>query len=108
MKVIESGHVYELDDLKSSTKTRFQFHMDPAIHGKALDGPSSQEVLRMVIQRVKHLNAEQEWEGNDEILFHLRSAITLFECRAMMKKAEGSFPIEDAPLDQDGHIKLSQ
>lgn len=75
MKVIDPGHIYELDDLKSKTKTRFQFHKDPEIHGQSLDGPSCQEVLRMVIDRVWYLDSEKDWAGNEESVQHLRTAI---------------------------------
>lgn len=110
MKVIISGHLYELDDLKSDTTTRFRFHMDPDIHdGMEFTGPSSQEVIRMLIQRVEHLDAEKPWDGNQQIIQHLRSCIALFESRALVRKVEkGELEIEKLELDKDGHLKLSQ
>lgn len=110
MKSLLSGHIYELDDLKSDSKTKFQFYMDPDIHdGKELKGPSSQEVIRMLIQRVQHLDAEQSWSGNQQIIQHLRSCIALFESRALLRKIEkNELDIETIQLDQDGHIKLFQ
>lgn len=110
MKVIEPGHVYDLDDLKSDTTTRFQFHMDPDIHeGKALNGPSCQELTRVLIDRVNHLDMEKPWFGNEQIITHLRSVIALFESRAMMRKIEnGELDIENVSLDTDGHIRFTK
>lgn len=79
MKEILPGHVYELDNLKSPHKTHLTFHMDPAIHKHSLNGPSTQEVLRACIARVKHLDSEQPAQENPAILRALREAITLFE-----------------------------
>ena len=110
MEVLDPGHVYLLDDLKSDTKTRFQFHKDPKIHGgESLNGPSCQELTRMLIDRVNHLDGEKPWAGNEEIIRHLRAVIGLFECRAIMRKIDkDELPIERVVLDKDGHLKLSQ
>lgn len=109
MKVIDAGHVYELDDLKSDTKTDFNFHMDPKIHPQGMDGPSCQEVLRMLIDRVEYLDREKFWGRNAEIIQHLRQAILLFEIRALeLKVVKGQLAIEDLEVGSDGHIKLSK
>ena len=110
MEVVEPGHIYKLNNLKCNRQIHFQFHKDPDIHdGQFLDGPSCQEVLRMVIDRTKYLDGEQEWDGNQKILMHLRSAIALFESRALLKKIEkGTLEIENAALGHDGHLQLSK
>ena len=60
MRVIEPGHIYELNHLKTTRTGSFQFYKDPDIHdGKFLDGPSCQEVIRMLIDRVKYLESEK-------------------------------------------------
>lgn len=110
MEVVEPGHIYKLNNLKCNRQIHFQFHKDPDIHnGQFLDGPSCQEVLRMVIDRTKYLDSEQEWEGNQKILMHLRSAIALFESRALLKKIEkDQLAIEDVDLGFDGHLTLGK
>lgn len=108
MKAVIAGHLYELDDLKSDTKTSFRFHMDPKIHdGMELSGPSCQEVVRMLIDRVEYLESEKHWAANAEIIRHLRCVIALFEARALIRKVdEDKLAIEHVALDKDGHLKL--
>jgi hypothetical protein len=107
VRAIIPGHLYELDNLKGEGTTRFRFYMDPEIHdGMSLDGPSSQEVIRMLIDRVKHLHSEKEWDGNHDIIQGLRTALAGFEARALLRKVEKSLDIEDLPVGEDGHIQL--
>lgn len=108
MKVLDPGHRYELDDLKTDTKTILQFSKDPRLHdGDGYPGPSCQEVLRVIIDRVQTLNNEKHWPGNKEIIFHARMMIAGFEARAIIRRVEkGELPIELLPLAPDGHIQL--
>lgn len=105
---IIEGHRYELDNLKSSGKTTFTFYMDPELHkGRALEGPSCQEVIRMLIDRLQSLHAEKPHKLNVEIAEHLREALVLFELRAYhMKLLKSKLP-ECLPTDKDGHVILS-
>jgi len=110
MKELVKGHLYELDNLKLPGTTRLHFYLDGEIHNcSSFAGPSTQEVLRACISRVKRLNEEKPHELNDSIVDHLREAILLFECRANeIKNGERSVsfegPIELAPVGSDGHI----
>lgn len=111
MKELVKGHRYELDNLHSETKTILQFYQDESIHGTHEDGPNCQEVLRALIARVKKLNSEIFWEGNAEIIYHLRMCIALFEARALIRKVEksrehekGCMYIEKHETGEDGHL----
>lgn len=108
MRVLDPGHKYELDNLLADTKTILQFMKDPSLHGgSGYDGPTCQEVLRAMIDRVQVLDAERRWSGNDSIIFHMRMAIAGFEARAILRHVEkDGLPIERLPLDDDGHILL--
>lgn len=107
MKVIKPGQEYELRNLKSSTTTNLKFYQCPDIHGELVEGPSSQEVIRALIDRVKQIDKEQPWPGNALIIQNLRNAIALFEFRALLKKIDKEqFPIEEMMTGRDGHLVL--
>lgn len=109
MDRIVAGHSYILDHLKiESGGTNFNFHMDPLLHdGKSLSGPSCQEVLRMIIDRVKVLDEEKSHRFNKDILTHLRQALALFEWRSQeIKIYQNRLNIECANVNkEDGHIE---
>jgi hypothetical protein len=105
MKTLIPGHEYQLDNLKGEGSTFFTFFMDPALHnGHHLSGPSTQEVIRMCIARVKSLNKEKPWWGNKFIVYHLRMALILFEIRALIQKVKKGQSVENYPTQEDGHI----
>lgn len=108
MKIIDTGHKFLLDNLESETKTTFQFYKDGKIHnGQTVNGPTCQEVIRMLISRVESLNEEKPWSGNDDIIYDLRHALAGFEARALIRHVEKeNLNIEKLPLAEDGHIKL--
>ena len=108
MKILDPGHRYLLDNLQSDTKTVLQFTKDKNLHnGHGYDGPTCQEVLRAIIDRVQTLNAERPWSGNDDIIFHARMMIAGFEARALIRHVEkDGLEIENLSLAPDGHIKL--
>lgn len=104
MKELDPGHLYELDDLKAPGVSFLHFYKDPDLHEMGWDGPSSQEVLRANIARVKALDAELPWFGNGAIILLLRAAIFLFEIRALMRKAQKAGGIEKLKTRKDGHV----
>lgn len=106
MKVLVPGHTYDLSNLKGEGTTRLQFYRDPDIHPQHEAGPSTQEVLRACIDRVIALDREKPWDGNQEIVQHLRLAIALFEMRALYYKVVKGWAIENMPVEEDGHIWL--
>lgn len=106
MKVVVPGHDYELDHLDGDNKTRLQFVSRPPLHDH-IEGVTNQEVIRALIDRVKVLDSEVRWEGNDKILWHLRMVIALHEARAIIRHVEkGYIKPEELLLGEDGHIQL--
>lgn len=107
MKVLVPGHRYELTNLKANGSSILQFHQDGFIHGETIDGPSTQEVIRACIDRVKELDKEKHWDRNHEIIQHGKMMIAEFEMRALYYKVlKGGFAIENMPVEEDGHIWL--
>lgn len=109
MRVLDPGHRYELDNLESDSKTVLQFMKDPLLHdGDGYDGPTCQEVLRALIDRVQTLDRERHWEGNATIVADLRHAIAGFEARALIRHVEKEgLAIERLPVADDGHLLLA-
>lgn len=105
MKVIQPGHRYGLDHLDGKGTQILQFvqRAPRPLH----EGTTNQEVLRAVIDRVKFLNSEVPWDGNTQIIHHLRMAIALHESRALVRHVEkGDLAIELALLGSDGHLQF--
>lgn len=119
MEVIDPGHVYLLNsldiDVESPTPVvtlRFVKREGPGYPGNVghHSGTTTQEVLRALIDRTKYVNNQIHDDHNDEVLFHLRSAIFALEMRAAER--HGRTPpvydinkIEDVPYcEKCGHI----
>lgn len=108
MRVLYPGHRYALAALKGGGETILQFAQDEPLH-PTVHGPSCQEVIRALIDRVQVLDAEMPWPGNAEIIRDLRRAMAGFEARAILRKVEkGRLQIEALPTAEDGHIILAQ
>lgn len=118
MRVIEPGHIYELDHQDGPGKQQLVFvNRESTPH----EGTQTQEVLRaqidslaVLVDRTNHCDNCLRWEGNDRIIKamteaqrQLRLALLLHEQRAMERKMEkdGIRP-ETIPTEQDGHIKF--
>lgn len=106
MKVLDPGHRYLLDDLESDTQTEIHFSKDARLHnGSGYAGPTCQEYLRAIIDRVQTLDSEKPWAGNADIIFDLRHALAGFEARAILRRVEKEgLAIERLPLAVDGHL----
>lgn len=105
MKVIEPGHVYQLQHLDGSGAGILVFvnREDGTEH----EGTQTQEVLRVLIDRTQHCDSCLRWSGNDEIIMHLRQALVLHEARALERKTvKGRIEPEKVPTGPDGHFVL--
>lgn len=118
MKVIEPGHIYEVQQLDgdgSPLRLVFVRRDKEPYH----EGTQIQEVLRVQIDildtlcdRVNHCDDCLRWEGNDHILKHfteaqrrLRLALLLFEQRALERKVDKQdFHPEQVKTGEDGHF----
>lgn len=119
MKIIEAGHIYELTNLDHLDKRREGVYNEATqrlvfVNRETRDaehaGTQTQEVLRALIDRTIHCDNCLRWDGNDEIIFHLRSALILHEQRALARKLEkGDLEPEHVEVDpHDGHFKLKK
>lgn len=119
MKVVEPGHIYELNALDGDgTPHLFIFVNREA--GDQHPGIQTQEVLRMEIDmldvlmdRTNHCDGCMPWEGNARIVKHMaeaqrqmRLAILEHEHRANQRHMDkdGIMP-EKIALGPDGHFK---
>jgi hypothetical protein len=117
VKVIEPGHIYELEQLDGDGKPlRLVFvNREDRPH----EGTQIQEVIRMIVDmvdclndRVNHCDGCLRWEGNDRILKHfteaqrqMRLALLEFEHRAAERKMDKhGFRPELVPMAADGHF----
>ncbi len=109
MRVLDKGHRYALANLESDGETVLQFMKDPALHdGEGAEGPSCQEVMRAVLDRVKALDTEKADIENTLILYHGRMMIAAFEARALRRRVEkDGLAIELCSVAADGHLRLA-
>jgi hypothetical protein len=109
MKIIEAGHIYELNSIDASNGIKNQtlifVNREP---GAEHPGTQTQEVLRALIDRTMHCDNCLRWSGNDEIIYHLRMALVLHEARALLRKTEkGIIQPENVNTNSaDGHFSI--
>ncbi len=112
MKVLERGHIYELNFLDVGDKpipTSPSNHLSFVNRERGIEhmGTQTQEVLRALIDRTKHCDNCLRWVGNDLIIEHLRMALVLHEARALERKTiKGIIVPENIMTGHDGHFKL--
>lgn len=109
MKVLEPGHNYELDILdsyKDSVPELLNFVNRN--NGKNSAGTNNQEVLRVLIDRVKFMEEQKHWSGNEKILDYLRMALVLHESRHLERMVEKDQLLpEELPTNKhNGHFML--
>lgn len=105
MKIIEPGHIYQLEHRDGSGASLLVFVNRET--GTEHEGTQTQEVIKALIDRTKHCDACLRWEGNDKIIEHLRMALVLHEARALERKTEkGELAPERVPTGADGHFVL--
>lgn len=114
MKIIEPGHIYQLNTLDECQKEGAP-PPEPNIlkfvnrePGTEHPGTQTQEVLRALIDRTMHCDNCMRWPGNDLIIYHLRMALVFHEARALERKAEkGYYAPEQMATGHDGHFELT-
>lgn len=123
MKIIEPGHIYQLDWLdglpnnlvsqatnvpvlvKNEAQLVFVNRETSSEHA----GTQTQEVIRALIDRTQHCDNCLRWLGNDLIIHHLRMALVLHEARALERKTEKGYIKPELILTgNDGHFSLTQ
>ena len=107
MKILELGHVYELNQVDGDGKELLRFvNREP---GTEHPGTQTQEVLRALIDRTMHCDNCLRWPGNDLIIYHLRMALVLHEARALERKVEKGIiqPENIQTSENDGHFSIT-
>jgi hypothetical protein len=89
MRCVIPGHVYELDSFGGTFEQTLTFakrdgEKYPGNVGTH-PGTNVQDVLRVLIDRVKHLNAQVPCSENKRVLLSLRECILLLEERAAVR-----------------------
>lgn len=111
MKVLERGHVYEVNsrtpagDRYGKPQTLQFVNRQP---GQEHDGATTQEVIRVLLDRTRHCANCMPHRNNEQIIYHLRMALVLHEARALERKLEkGLIEPEYFNTGHDGHFLLS-
>ncbi len=103
MRILDPGHRYWLDMLDIEGDERQGSEMLTFVKRKGArypgnlscyPGTNCQEVLRALIDRVKHLNGQVADPHNEPILRHLRETLWLFESRAAKRYGRELPPLE--------------
>lgn len=108
MKVIEPGHIYELENRLDGVQ-RLQFFKDLPEGEPGHDGVLCQEVIRAVIDRVNDLHVQVPSHENVDIVLKLRESLILLEQRAFRRTLGKSYAktgrhVEQLPTFGNGHL----
>lgn len=94
MKIIEPGHIYDVENVDGPGTQRITFVRRRSHDGRLLRDASRhagilcQELLRVVIDRTRYLNDEDPCHEDVEIINALRGALRSFEARAARRTIE--------------------
>lgn len=107
MEIKDPGHKYLLD--QRGIQERQEFWFPDMECTPNTPGTTTQEVLRMLIDRTQYCNACLPWTGNEYIIHHLRMALVLHEARALIRKVEThELEPELVTVGHDGHFELTE
>lgn len=106
MKVIDPGHLYQLDALDNRDDLAGPEHLVtepsrlvlrfvkrvggkyPGNIGPSYGGVTTQEVIRALIDRQKYVNAQRDSPANLTVIRHLRDALVELEMRAADERGD--------------------
>lgn len=112
MKVIEKGHIYQPRgrshlDGKEPMQEEQRLTFINKQPGQEHEGTTTQEVIRILIDRTRHCNNCLPHPNNERVIYHLRMALVLHEARALERKTEkGDIWPEYISAGSDGHFAL--
>ncbi len=86
MKVIEPGHIYELPSIDAPGMQYLVFINTQT--GQEHSGTISQEVIRVLIDRLKHKDAQVPCIENKDLIYHARMMLLTYEARAYRRKID--------------------
>lgn len=114
MKVLETGHIYQPENRSvdgkevggevAAQKIIFINKQPGQEHG----GTTTQEILRVLLDRTRHCANCMPHRNNEQIVYHLRMALALHEARALERKVEKGLEIEYQDTGDDGHLLLRE
>ena len=108
MKVLIPGHKYVLSNIKPDDGDRdintLKFYYEKGKDRYEVIGTSNQEVIRVLIDRVKYLENELHHPFNKDIIHHLRMALSLHEARHLTRIVDKDIAVEEFPVGNDGHF----
>lgn len=106
MEIEQAGHVYLLDHVDGTGKTRVPFvNKEPGHEG---GGVTTQEIMRMLIDRTRYCNNCMPYRVNEEIVYHMRKIIALHEARALERGVDkGEIEPEIIITRPNGHFDFS-
>lgn len=122
MRVVDPGHEYSLDSYDGGESVRLVFVKREGegypFNAGHHPGTNCQEVIRVLIDRVKYLQKQIPCEENELIINNLRSCLWAFEGRAAKRHGRASvlpwqekyqaIPVEEQPTCTGcGHIGCS-
>jgi hypothetical protein len=94
MKVLDDCHNYEMDTfMNSGIRPVLQFYK-MALDGTKVDGVTNEEVIKVLIHRLKYLNSEWQngkfyCEENDLAIFNLEHALHFLNKRTKKRMERG-------------------
>jgi hypothetical protein len=112
MKVIEKGHIYELDYIDDTCEKKYRHQKGKIVFVNREGqnnhpGTQTQEVLRVLIDRTMHCDNCLPHPVDSAIVHHLRMALVLHEARALIRKTEKNLiEPENILVGTDGHFHL--
>lgn len=119
MEILDPGHYYAIENYDGNGIQKLYFlkrvgQSYPFNEPPAHKGTNCQEVLRVLIDRVKYLNKQIPCKENEGIIKNLQTALWLFEKRAA-ERHHKDFPysifhpddLDKFPTNvEDGHTKI--
>lgn len=94
MRILDTGHVYEVHNVDGPGTQLITFVRRRGDDAQLLPerdrhaGILCQELLRVLVDRVRFLNDEDPCVEDTEIIHHLRDSLRLFESRAARRTIE--------------------
>lgn|SRR5262249_39196343 len=114
MRVSETGHIYHPTNRRPENAVGHPLPEQTLIFinkqpGQEHDGTTTQEVIRILIDRTRHCANCMPHPNNERIIYHLRMALVLHEARALERKTEkGDFMPEYIKTGSDGHFSVEE
>jgi len=95
MKCVEEGHMYKLNNFQTSQAQEIVFMK--ITNGKLVhDGTTNEEVLEMLIERIKYLNTKCQCRENEIVINKLEESLVWLNKRTELRIAQGVETLDKA------------